>query len=216
LVTNTLALVAKENMEKNILEDIWVAHFVDRRVKAFLRKLVESADKGLVRLIRKRSSKLTPKEIVSSLRRLVVRIESPPLPTEMGPASKPPSDVKKRRLREAGKKAAATRQEMGPVTLGDIISAGLLSPPVRLFRKYKGQMLEAELQPDGDVKFNDRSYPSCSTAAERARETVVGRRMNTNGWDFWQFEDEKGKRCTLNNMRRAFVSLRKGKNSPEK
>ena len=35
--------------------------------------------------------------------------------------------------------------------------------------------------------------------------TVTGRKMNTNGWDFWQFVDGNGRKLTLFDARQAFL-----------
>ncbi len=92
--------------------------------------------------------------------------------------------------------------------LADIIAAGMLLPPLKLFRKYKGKVLEASLLPDGSVEFGQERYRTCSTAAEVARSTVTGRKMNTNGWDFWQYLGPDGKARTLAAVRRAFLANR--------
>src|SRR5262249_27000361 len=86
-------------------------------------------------------------------------------------------------------------------TLADLIATGLLSPPLKLFRKYKGTTLEAALLPDGAVEFRGQRYGTCSAAAEAARETVAGRRLNTNGWSFWQYRGADGKTLTLADAR---------------
>src|SRR5262249_8348638 len=65
-------------------------------------------------------------------------------PLEDTRATKPPLPAATRkRLREAGRKAALTRRVSAGVSLKDLIAAGFLVPPVRLFRKYKGHELEA-------------------------------------------------------------------------
>ena len=50
---------------------------VVRAVAEKVRRYKDTADKALVRVIRRKTAKLTPKEIADSLRRLDVRIESP-------------------------------------------------------------------------------------------------------------------------------------------
>jgi hypothetical protein len=50
-VAKTLSLISRINMEENIIEVLWTAHFVDRRVKDALHRMLESVNKGLVRLI---------------------------------------------------------------------------------------------------------------------------------------------------------------------
>jgi predicted type IV restriction endonuclease len=206
-VAGTLNLISRSNMEGKIpLDELWSIHFVDRRVKAVLLRMQETKDKGLVRLIRKRSPELTAKKIVESLRRLDIRIALPSAATggSLQPSRKLLSRSTTEKLREAGRKAARTRRELGQVSLADILNATLLTAPTRLFRNYKGQTLEATLLPDGRLEFQGDRFDSCSTAAERARATVTGRRMNTNGWAFWQFLDAKGNTCTLDRVQKAF------------
>jgi hypothetical protein len=190
---------------------LWSEHFVDRRVKETLRRMLESTDKGLIRLIRKRVPKLTPKEIFQSLRRLDVRIGSLPASLEQ-PAGigERPDSLRKKRHREAGAKAAKTRRDVGNVTLKQVIDAGVLTPPVRLFRRYKGHELVAQLLPDGRVEFQGTCYDSGSTSADYARGTITGRRMHTNGWVFWQYQDEKGKKMLLADARNAYLAKKGG------
>src|SRR5262245_27264353 len=86
----TLTLISRANMEENLLDVLWSAYFVDRRVKHALQGMLGTADRGLVRLIRRREPKLSPREIIESIRRLDVRIDSPmPVPDGAKPG-KPP------------------------------------------------------------------------------------------------------------------------------
>jgi hypothetical protein len=210
-VAKTLTLISRGNMEENILDVLWSAHFVDRRVKQTVQQLFSSADRSLVRIIRQREPKLTPKDIVESLRRLDIRIESvTPLP-EPTPHVRKSSGAARQPTAGKGKlrpKAAKTKKHFG-VSLSEVIDAGLLTPPVRLFRKYKGQLMEATLLDDGSVEMRGERYPSCSTAAETARSFVTGRVMNTNGWSFWQYLDANGKARTLFDAREKYLENRK-------
>jgi len=56
--------------------------------------------------------------------------------------------------------------------------------------------------------FQGTKYKTCSSAADFARGTVTGRRMNTNGWVFWQYRDEGGKLVPLDVPRREFLKRR--------
>jgi hypothetical protein len=111
------------------------------------------------------------------------------------------------------KEQKRSRIDLG-VTLPDLIAAGVLTTPLRLFRKYKGQTLEATLLPSGRVEFQGVQYDSCSSAAEAARLAVTGQRMSTNGWDFWQYRDGAGKRLSLDNARERFVRTKGGQTGP--
>lgn len=210
----TLTLISRSNMEENLLDVLWNAHYVDRRVKHTLQELFSTPDKSLIRLIRHREPKLTPKEIVESLRRLDLRFESAtPVPTMPSAIVQEPKPAIMPRVKL---KAGVRREQKGKkhfgVSLAKLIDEGYLSLPIRLFRKYKGRMIEATLFPDGAVEFQGKRYPTCSTAAEAARSGITGRRMNTNGWSFWQYQDGNGKTETLFDVRERYLNT-EGKES---
>jgi hypothetical protein len=91
-------------------------------------------------------------------------------------------------------------------TLSNLIRAGVLVPPVKLFRKYKGKRLEATLLEDGAVEFQGKRYGTCSGAAVAARASVSGRRMHTTGWTFWQYLGPDGKKHRLTDARQQFIA----------
>jgi predicted type IV restriction endonuclease len=200
----TLSLISRRNMEDNLLDVLWSAHFVDRRVKEAVRSMFASVDRSLVRLIHRKTVKLTPKDIAEALRRLDVRVDLATIPSE----------ARKTSSRQATAKPASRptgvqqprRKAHFAVKLSDLIAAGLLRPPLPLFRKYRGKQMEATLLPDGTVQFQGNVYKTCSTAAEVARSTVTGRRMNTNGWSFWQFRDGNGKSKELIAVRSEYLA----------
>jgi hypothetical protein len=202
----TLNLISRKNMEDKLLDVLWSAHFVDRRIKGALREIIDTTDKGLVRLIRQRLPELSPKEIADSFRRLDFRVEYPPPVQVVAPGVRPPG--------KKARKAKATLQKKGRtdyrVSLADLIGAGLLSPPLRLFRKYKGKVLEATLLADGGVEFGKTRYDTCSTAASNARATITGRQMHTNGWSFWQYQGDGGKKVMLEEARSRYLATRPG------
>lgn len=200
----TLSLISRRNMEDNLLDVLWSAHFVDRRVKEAVRVMFASVDRALVRLIHRKTVKLTPKDIAESLRRLDIRVDLATIPPE---APKPSS--RQALAKSPGRRSAAEqprRKAHFAVKLSDLVTAGLLRPPLPLFRKYRGRLVEAKLLPDGTVEFQGNVYKTCSTAAEVARGTVTGRRMNTNGWSFWQFHDGNGKAKELIAARSEYLA----------
>ena len=207
----TLDLISRSNMEGNLLDQFWEAHFVDRNVNAVLKTLLSTADRGLVRLIRRATrttNGLTPKEIADSILRLNFSIESPlgwnPITSTRQQTAPPPRE--KVRPKKPAKTNNAKR-DFG-VSLSEIIGAGVISTPLPLFRKYKGELMKAMLQKDGSVDFRGQNFASCSRAAEFARSTVTGRRMNTNGWSFWQYTDSAGVKRELTFAREQFITKR--------
>jgi predicted type IV restriction endonuclease len=206
----TLDLISRANMEENILDVLWSAYFVDRRVKQALQEMFGTADRALVRLVRRKVEKLSPREIVESLRRLHIRIDSP-TPVSDGSGANPPKTLKQKKAERKLRKADKARYD---IKLQDLIAAGLLTPPLTLFRKYRGARLEATLLPDGKVEFQGTAYDSCSTPAEIARGTITGRRMHTNGWVFWQFVGTDGKIHLLAAPRKRFLAIKKAPPAP--
>jgi predicted type IV restriction endonuclease len=209
-VAKTLSLISRRNMEENLLDVLWSAHFVDRRVKEAVRAMFASADPALVRLIHRKTVKLSPRDVADSLRRLDIRVDLATIPPE-SPKPSPPrkavaAAVTKATTVEAAGDPAPKKKAHFSASLGDLIASGLLRPPVPLFRKYRGTLLEANLLADGSVEFRGTVYKTCSTAAEVARGTITGRKMNTNGWSFWQFRDGEGQTKELIAVRGEYLT----------
>jgi len=85
-----------------------------------------------------------------------------------------------------------------------LIQAGLIHPPLELTKTYKGKLVTASVEADGTVTYNGQSYSSLSTAASAARQTVLGRPVNTNGWNFWRFRDTDGRVKQVDELRRRY------------
>ncbi|MCX7410763.1 MAG: hypothetical protein NTZ32_22030 [Planctomycetales bacterium] len=204
-----LRMLSRSNMEDNRLDVLWEAHFVDRQVRACLLKLFTTFDKRIVRLIRSEAPKLQPKDIVDSIRRLGIRIDPP---ADLPDAARSPIGPRKveSNTKRSAKLARPARQlktatKVG-VSLTEIIKAGFLKPPLKLFRKYRGTTLTATLNADGTVEFQGTRYSTCSNAAGSARGTITGRPMATNGWSFWQYTDATGKALELAHARSQFLA----------
>lgn len=202
-VEKTLWLLSKSQMQERQIDRLWDAHFVDRVVKGSLESLFATdgdPDPAFVRLLHKRIGSLSPGEIRSGLRRLNLKI-SCPLTEDL--------DLPKRSTAPTKPAAKKPRQKSKPnasVSLQQVIEAGLIDTPTKLFRKYKGQRLEAMLNVDGTVTFASRHFAACSAAAAAARGTVVGGAPATNGWTFWQFKTSENEVQTLDTVRQKFLS----------
>ena len=81
----------------------------------------------------------------------------------------------------------------------------MLKPPLELTTHYKGKDFEAELLPDGAVRFQGKTYKTCSAAGDVARGTITGHRMSTNGWVFWYYRNQDGKLVPLDDARQALL-----------
>lgn len=190
-----LTLMSRANLEENLLDVIWTSHFVDRRVKAALSELIGNASPSLIRVLRQHVSKLTPKEIAESLRRLDIRIESSAIVTEAIRAKvAPPQPKPAKPVSKPGAQKPGTKRS--PVTiagsLADIIAAGHLKPPLPLFSTYMDTLVRATLHPSGKIEFGGETFENCSAAGAAAKASVTGTAKSTNGWVFWLYKDRDG------------------------
>jgi hypothetical protein len=198
---DTLELLSKDKMGENLLNVLWKAHFIDRRVKAVLDSLFHNEDGGLIRLIRKAIPELNPAEIRESLRRAVIRIDFPIMPRLAPLPVAPPQTATE----------PQTPHMLG-VQVADLIQAGLINPPLELERAYKGVHLRAIIQEDGRVVFGGEGYDSLSTAAGVARKSVIGAPPGrpypqTNGWTFWKYSDpETGTLEEIDLLRQRYLA----------
>ena len=205
--TEALQLLSRENIAE--LEALWQEDFDDRRVEEAVAQLFSAEpDDGLVRLLRRHlPSDLSPKSIREALSRM-----------HFGPLREPTSDEVSKipSLKASEKRASAIKPAFGQgtpwsgVTLGDILSAGLLTPPVDLARRYKGHELQARIQGDGRVEFTGQVYGSLSVAGQMARRSVIGtdQRAQTNGWTFWKYRDSAGEWREVDSLRQALWETR--------
>jgi hypothetical protein len=70
-----LSLISRSNMSGPVLKELWQRYHADRRVKGAMRELVDTLDRKLVLLIRRRIPDLSPREIGEAIRRLNIRID---------------------------------------------------------------------------------------------------------------------------------------------
>lgn len=189
-----LCLLSRSELDR--LSDLWEAYHVDRQVRNALQRIAQDAPIGLLRLIRDRAPKLRSAAVRASLKRVRVEIDfsvDKPAPGYTpSPRRKP--------------------WEHLPVSLSNLIDAGLIKPPVKMEKNYKGTILRATILPDGKVEFEGTPYNSLSTAATHAVATVSGRRMAQDGWQFWKLQEPNtGQWKSLHTIRKAFLEARHAK-----
>ncbi|MBZ0266667.1 type I restriction enzyme HsdR N-terminal domain-containing protein, partial [bacterium] len=164
---SVLVLLDKSRMVESDLEHLWQSHYADQEVRTILRELFGSGvpDASLVSLVRKRSKGLSPKDVRASLARVRIELDFP-LETVVARAVRP--------TRRASRAKAAGRKQptRSDVSLKDLIAAGLIAPPLPLFRKYKGRDFSARVESDGRVTFGGEKFDAPSAAAGAARKTV--------------------------------------------
>ena len=227
----TLQLLAKAEMSDHLIDALWKSEFVDRQVRDVLARVFGAdPDPSLVRLIRARAPSLTPAEIRASLGRLRATFDFPvvsaPSPEQAEAATTRLSAVQGRGTQAAGLEARLTRGAGTPwrhVTLDQLIDAGLVRPPLEVYRRYRGVQVVARIEGASRIVFDGKAYSSVSMAASAARRAVGGPAFKrefpqTNGWTFWQLRSPDGTLRTLDELRRElhqrkvvdFVAGRRG------
>ena len=208
----TLELLSKEKMADNLLNVLWKAHFIDRYVSTALQELLQNDDSSLIRLIRKRTPELTPSEIRESLKRADIRIDFPIVPVPSQSSAKEVEDQVTEPVEVTAKGETQKTLNIPGVKVLDLIQAGLIQPPLKLEKEYKGRHLEAEIQRDGTIVFDGEAYKSLSLAAAFARKSVIGtptgrKYPQTNGWTFWKYHDSKtGKLEEIDVLRQRYLT----------
>jgi predicted type IV restriction endonuclease len=220
LIIDTLVLLSKDKMRGSLLDEMWKAHFIDRRVRLAFERLLGEDDAALIRAICKLANGVTPSEARASLKRAIITIDFPlPKVLEQPAAPAVPSVTPKPEAstarREAGKKARETMTAMAEATIPNLIAAGFVKAPLELERTYKGVRLTASIQPGGTVLCGGETCETLSAAGGIARKSVLGTSPQepppaTNGWTFWQFRDPKtGNLRDMDSLRQEFLASRR-------
>ena len=210
--TDGLALLSKPRMLENSLAALWRAHSVDRRVGIAVNALFspEPSD-WFVRRLANQLDGLTPSDVRAALARARISLD---FPTEELSRTTPVPDA----LAVARLRTPKDGEKKQPVVYGvsvhDLVAANLLRPPLALTQKYLGQEVTTQIETDGRVTFDGRTYDSLSVAAGMARVSVKGaptpprKFWQTNGWTFWHYRDEDGQLRELATLRDKFLKAR--------
>ncbi|MGV9805321.1 restriction system modified-DNA reader domain-containing protein [Micromonospora chersina] len=236
-----LSLLSKDNMRENRIEELWKGFFVDRQVHAELLELFAGNEPAadLVALLDRRLSKLSRDEIRSSLMRARASFDFPsaaapladrpapapaataparlmgPRETSVQPRYEPPAVVPDVRTPHSGPRRPGKQRvssEERRLHLPDMIDAGRLRPGCTLVASYFGKQYQAELLPDGTIRYRGQVYNSPSGAGEAVKIFVHGPSVSastkaTDGWDFWHTEDARtGEVVSLKEIRRRTLA----------
>lgn len=209
----TLQLLSKDRFSEKGLSILWNAEYVDRRVCIAFENLVKSPDTGLVKLLRRQIEGLSSIDIRNSLQRADIRIQFPEVQPS-GPAPAP--EVKKQGVshpeqEEVG--VAAKSKVQIPVSLNELIVAGLIQTPLRIESIYLDVDVEGRIVDEGGVEFDGVTYQSLSEAAGMARVKVKGppsdgrKSYQTNGWTWWKARDAStGRLVSLDEFRQRYLA----------
>lgn len=211
-----LRLLSKDEVRRKSLRELWRAHSIDSRVRRAVEELFASeADAWLVRRLARDLEGITQGDVRAALGRARIRLDFPAVePAASHPTSAPATSLTgPTRVEPETARAAATSYS---VSVLDLIKAGLIRVGSQLRKKYLGQEVRATVEADGRIGFGGQRYKSLSTAAGAARVSVKGappagrRYYQTNGWTFWEYEDEDGNWYQMQVLRERFLAQRAG------
>jgi hypothetical protein len=227
----TLALLSKEQLTDNLIDSIWQTQFVDRQVRTAVEGLFSpDPDPAFVRLLRRKRPNLSAADIRRALSRTRVLLDLPAasVPTavmssaQRAAATRPTTGRRGKAEAQPSPRSGVSRgrPDRGhgtpwrDITLRDLVSAGLLRPPVELRRRYKGHDVRARIEPDCSVTWQARRLDSLSTAGGLARQSIRGPRADgkppqTNGWTFWLVSEPDGNVVEVDALRRRLYERRR-------
>jgi Restriction Enzyme Adenine Methylase Associated/Type I restriction enzyme R protein N terminus (HSDR_N) len=206
-----LRLLTKEELRNQSLGALWRAQMIDNRVRSAVEALFEpEPSPWLVRRIAK-AAELTAGDVKAALSRARVTLDLPPAESVSGT---PDTGVKQ--PSRPPRKRKAVRPETGSfdVTLKDLLNAGLLRPGLELRKTYLGTEVVATVETDGQVRVGSQIVRSLSVAGGIARVEVKGPPADgrpyyqTNGWTFWEYEDDSGHRHAIDKIRQQYLAAR--------
>jgi hypothetical protein len=95
------------------------------------------------------------------------------------------------------------------VSLGQLITSGLVRVPFDIEHRFRGTNLSARIEGADRMVFDGVVYDSLSTAGGMARKSVTGSPPGrdypqTNGWTFWEYRSPDGTLHPLDELRREF------------
>jgi len=199
----TLWLLSKDQLKANRIEVLWTAHFVDRQVRSAVEGLLgEAPDASLIRLVARKVPTVSRKDVKASLARARVHLDFPVEEIETDESTREPDGE------QPGDERGAD------ISLTDLIRVGLLTPPLKLEKDYKGRHLIARITKDGKVEFAGKVYNSLSVSAGMARDSVIGKPAGrkyhqTIGWTFWRFREADGRVRPVDELRKRFRSAKR-------
>lgn len=209
-----LRLLSKDEVRRKSLGELWRAHSIDSRVRRAVEEIfAPEPDPWLVRRLARDLDRITPGDVKAALGRARISLDFPAAEpaAAAGLNLEPASGAAPEKIDSQPERAVPASYD---VTVTDLIEAGLIRPGAELRKKYLGQELTARIEADGRVRFGGKVYRSVSTAAGAARVSVKGpppdgrRYYQTNGWTFWECQDEEGTWREIQVLRKRLLRAR--------
>lgn len=223
-----LALLGRDDLRDNRIQELWASYFVDRQVHRALAALFTGQEppRELVNLVAKHTSNLSRADVKASLMRTRASFDFPitmPLLSAPPPVTTPPSNAPTTPIRSttsAPRSGTTHRMVVSAaersITVRDLVDAGVLTPGQPLVAEWRQQRRQADLLPDGTLRVAGQTYASPSAAGEAVKIDVAGPGLKdttraTDGWDFWKAHDPAtGQPVSLKELRRRHAQRTAG------
>lgn len=215
-----LALLGRDDLRDNRIQELWASYFVDRQVHDALAALFTGQEppRELVNLVTKHTSNLSRADVKASLMRTRASFDFPitaPLLATQPSITAPPSGTS-----TGPKRSATSTSHSGTtgsisvsaaeraITVRNLIDAGVLKPGQPLIAEWRQQRRQADLLPDGTLRVAGQTYASPSAAGQAVKIDIAGPGLKdttraTDGWDFWKALDPAtGQPVSLKELRR--------------
>jgi len=221
---DALRLLTKEELRNKSLQVLWRTQSIDTKVRRAVDALFTPEPTAwLVKRIVNMTEGLTAGDVKAALTRARISLDFPP--PELGPTppvTEPEALPSRTPVRRTGRRSGTRRQPAAAynVSLKDLLDARLLQPGMELRKTYLGTEVRATIEPDGRVRVGQEIYKSLSIAAGAARVAVKGppddgrRYYQTNGWTFWEYVDERGRRHEIEEVRKRYLADRASDDPP--
>lgn len=214
-----LALLSKDAMSRDRIEDLWRSEFVDGQIRSALSELFDGGEPApeLVSLVRRRTRDLSEADVRAALIRVRATFDFPeaePVPRTflVPPAASPngagndarpaPSSTTTKAAGRPTPTAVTPASASDPsrvtpeerkLKLTDLIRAGIVQPGSVLTGDYRGQRRTVQVLPDGTVSLGGERL-SLSAAGRAAKTDIAGpglpeTTLATDGWEFWKAPD---------------------------
>lgn len=164
-----LALLGRDDLRDNRIQELWASYFVDRQVHRALAALFTGQEppRELVNLVAKNTSNLSRADVKASLMRTRASFDFPTtmsLLSTQPPVTMPPSDVPTAPSRSAisaprsgtARRMAVSAAERS-ISVRDLIDAGVLTLGQPLMAEWRRQRRQADLLPDGTLRVTGQT-----------------------------------------------------------
>ena len=225
---DALRLLTKDELRNKSLAALWRAQSIDTRVRRAVEALFEPEPSAwLVRRLANSTDGLTAGDVKAALLRARITLDLPAAELESSPPARerprvlpmpttPDETSSHEEEQQPGTRRPAASYD---VSVKDLLDAGLIRPGLKLRKRYLGSEVEATIEPDGRVRYGSETFKSLSIAAGAARVAVKGppsdgrRYYQTNGWTFWEYEDEAGRRREIQEIRERYLADRSARDT---